>query len=74
MPRRRPEPPETHAVVERNSGLIVSRHLSLREARAAWAARAYAGPLPFPRLTPWAHRHMIRRVAQAERRQLQETR
>lgn len=72
MPRRRADPPETHAVVERNSGLIVSRHLSLREARAAWAARAYAGKLPTAQLTAWAHRHLIRRLPQAERRQPQQ--
>ena len=68
MPRRHPEPPETHCVVERASGRIVTRHLSLREARAAWAAMAYAGSLPTARLTPWAHRHLIRRLPQAERR------
>ncbi len=68
MPRR-PEPPETHAVVERHSGRIVSRHLSLREARGAWAYRAYEGRLPGAKLTPWAHKHLVRRLPQAERRQ-----
>ena len=52
-------PAATHAIVERRSGEIVSRHAGLNAARAAWRHR---GTAPSPggyTVTPWAAAHMI---------------
>lgn len=59
-------PPVEHVIVHRPSGRTVSRHPSLRAARAAWRKRAFpTKALVKGALTAWAHQHLIMTTAAA---------
>lgn len=49
----------THAIVDRGTGLIVSRHGSLTLARKAWRRQATVKESGRIGLTPWAARHGV---------------
>lgn len=51
--------PLTHAIVDRGTSLIVSRHGSLTLARKAWRRNATVLQGGRISLTPWAARHMV---------------
>lgn len=60
-------PTRAYVIVSRDTGRIVSRHVSLNAARAAWRAEAFPEPgLIKGTLGTWAARHIILPVAAAE--------
>lgn len=63
---RRQHLPATDVIVHRQTGVVVSRHPSLADARDAWRRRAFPKPgLIRSTLGTWAAAHLIQTVTAA---------